>query len=1137
MSDAKKFRFVSPGIFLNEVDQSYLSAQPTVVGPVIIGRTEKGPGMIPVKVGTFSEFVNIFGNPIAGNGAVDDVWRDGNFTSPTYGAYAAQAYLRAGVGPVTFVRLMGTQHPAATLDTGEAGWTTTKVPDTNKDANGGAYGLYVWPSSSSDTYGYKELTTGSLAAIWYMDSGSLPVLSGNTVNAGGAERPFEGPAIPIKSDASGQFKVRVLRGFGSAAATLADAIDCAGVGDPHAFTMTVPTTAGGDGVAHIFLIGTDSQINANEVATTFGISYETAGSDAGVASAMIAAINGVANAAVKYGAANIGASSLLAAGTLGVSAAAGSTSTNITLTMDRAGILGNVAVLTTGTGFAGSKLLTSTFTGGTDTEDENVTFSLNPDSDNFIRKMFNTNPIKVNSDLTENNRKYYWLGETYERHLTENNLNTSAVRYGMIAAVATSSLDGPHEKKMAYRDAMTGWFFAQNTSADYASYEYDNMTKLFKFAGINGHGQWLQNNIKISIDTIRASSNDNVPYGSFDVLVRRARDNDMAPEILERFSGCSLDPSSMDYVAIKIGDTFRDWDDDEDRYRTFGNYPNRSKFIRIIMEEDVDMGAADASLLPFGVYGPPRYNMLNFYSASVGPEDSAAIDNGYAETVGKIPHIYTSQGTRFANVFATGYDFGTASIHFPAVGIRSTGQQDGATPTKNAYFGLHTGKTGSSAVFDPSYPDYLRSLGEGQPAAWTDTWDLTNYGEALEPQWTFSLDEIVVSTDTGFASSSPTKLIKSATWTSGSLKANTSWNAIGADSLGLVRYQNILDSNINRFSSPLFGGFDGFDIKERDPFRNSLLDDSSTETESYSYYTVKRAINTVADSEVVECNAISVPGLTEETLTKYLIDVCEERADSLGIIDVKGGFQPRHEVDYTTTISSRRGNTATVISNMKARNLNNSYGCCYYPWVTVRDSVNSTMLKVPPSVVALGVMANTERKADVWFAPAGFQRGGLSQGAAGLVVTGVETKLTSKNRDDLYDININPIASFPREGIVVFGQKTLQAQRSALDRINVRRLMLYVKKGISQISSTTLFQPNVQATWSGFKNRADAFLGDVKIRFGVDDYKVVLDGTTTTPDLIDQNIMYAKIYVKPTRAIEFIAIDFIITKSGASFAD
>ena len=278
-----------------------------------------------------------------------------------------------------------------------------------------------------------------------------------------------------------------------------------------------------------------------------------------------------------------------------------------------------------------------------------------------------------------------------------------------------------------------------------------------------------------------------------------------------------------------------------------------------------------------------------------------------------------------------------------------------------------------------------------------------------------------------------------------------------------------------------------------------------------------------------------MPGLTEPTLTKYLIDVCEERADALGIIDIENGFQPRHESN--STIASRKGDLAQALTTFKARNLNNSYGCAYYPWVTIRDSVNGTYLKVPPSVVALGTMANTERTADVWFAPAGFQRGGLSQGAAGLVVTGVETRLTSQNRDDLYDMNINPIASFPREGIVVFGQKTLQAERSALDRINVRRLMLYVKKGISMISSTTLFQPNVRQTWDGFKRRADSFLADVKIRFGVDDYRVILDGTTTTPDLIDQNIMYAKIYIKPTRAIEFIAIDFIITKSGASFND
>ena len=273
----------------------------------------------------------------------------------------------------------------------------------------------------------------------------------------------------------------------------------------------------------------------------------------------------------------------------------------------------------------------------------------------------------------------------------------------------------------------------------------------------------------------------------------------------------------------------------------------------------------------------------------------------------------------------------------------------------------------------------------------------------------------------------------------------------------------------------------------------------------------------------------------EREITKYLIDTCETRADALAVIDLKGGFTPRAESN--SAASARKGDLVTVINNIKARNLNSSYGCAYYPWVKVRDDQTGAIVAMPPSVVALGVLANTERASDVWFAPAGFNRGGLSQGAGGLTVTGVEQKLTSRNRDDLYEVNVNPIASFPAEGIVVFGQKTLQATPSALDRINVRRLMIFVKRGISRIASTTLFQPNVSATWNDFKSRADSFLADVKIRFGVDDFRVILDDTTTTPDLVDRNIMYAKVFIKPTRAIEFIAIDFVITRSGASFDD
>ena len=188
-------------------------------------------------------------------------------------------------------------------------------------------------------------------------------------------------------------------------------------------------------------------------------------------------------------------------------------------------------------------------------------------------------------------------------------------------------------------------------------------------------------------------------------------------------------------------------------------------------------------------------------------------------------------------------------------------------------------------------------------------------------------------------------------------------------------------------------------------------------------------------------------------------------------------------------------------------------------------------------MVALGTFASSDAQSAPWFAPAGFTRGGLSEGSSGLSVVGVTHKFTSRDRDDLYDVDVNPIASFPAEGIVIFGQKTLQAFDSAVDRINVRRLMIFVKKRVSFIASRLLFDNNVEATWNRFKSQVEPLLGSIRSGGGLSDFRVVLDETTTTPDLVDRNIMYAKIFLKPARAIEFIAIDFVITRSGASFDD
>ena len=191
--------------------------------------------------------------------------------------------------------------------------------------------------------------------------------------------------------------------------------------------------------------------------------------------------------------------------------------------------------------------------------------------------------------------------------------------------------------------------------------------------------------------------------------------------------------------------------------------------------------------------------------------------------------------------------------------------------------------------------------------------------------------------------------------------------------------------------------------------------------------------------------------------------------------------------------ADRIGTTPTnAATALKDRRVDSSYGATFYPWVQTRDEMTGQLVWIPPTVAMLGVLASSERKSQLWFAPAGFNRGGLTDGAAGIPITNVSERLTSKERDTLYEARINPIASFPSTGIVVFGQKTLQERRSALDRINVRRLVIYLKKQISILSTQILFEQNVQSTWNRFIGLVKPFLSGVQTQLGITDYRLIL---------------------------------------------
>jgi phage tail sheath protein FI len=209
--------------------------------------------------------------------------------------------------------------------------------------------------------------------------------------------------------------------------------------------------------------------------------------------------------------------------------------------------------------------------------------------------------------------------------------------------------------------------------------------------------------------------------------------------------------------------------------------------------------------------------------------------------------------------------------------------------------------------------------------------------------------------------------------------------------------------------------------------------------------------------------------------------------------------------------------------------LDNNYGGTYFPDVFINDPINNQVVKVPASVAALGTLAFNDKVSFPWFAPAGFNRAGLD------FVVNVENRLTSEDRDTLYDARINPIAVFPRAGFVIFGQKTLQMAKSALDRINVRRLMLEVKRQVVRVADKLLFEPNTSQTRARFISQVTPLLALIQAQAGVEQFKVVMDETNNTAEDVESNKLNGRIVVVPTRAVEFIAVDFIITNSGVSF--
>jgi len=324
-----------------------------------------------------------------------------------------------------------------------------------------------------------------------------------------------------------------------------------------------------------------------------------------------------------------------------------------------------------------------------------------------------------------------------------------------------------------------------------------------------------------------------------------------------------------------------------------------------------------------------------------------------------------------------------------------------------------------------------------------------------------------------------------------------------------------------KFVVPLQFGFDG--SNPATPFKtgpnilgsNTQGFDCSSGTASGSI-AYKRAINAIGNPDEFDINLLVTPGVIHglhSAVTNHAISKVESRADAFYIMDAAG---------YGDAIS-------TVKATIKS--LDTNYAGTYFPWVKIEDRDTGRPVWVPPSVVLPGVISYTDQVAHEWFAPAGLNRGGLT------TVLEAKTRLTHAERDDLYENRINPIASFPGQGVVVFGQKTLQSKPSALDRINVRRLLIALRKFIASASRYLVFEQNNTALRNRFMNIVNPYLEQVQQNSGLSAFRVVMDDSNNTPDVVDRNQLVGQIFIQPTRTAEFIVLDFIVQPTGATFPE
>ena len=765
---------------------------------------------------------------------------------------------------------------------------------------------------------------------------------------------------------------------------------------------------------------------------------------------------------------------------------------------------------------------------GTNTDYPNIiTASFDPDAPNYFGNMLNKDPYKI-EEAGHYLYADYVIDTAFATVTGANSLaGTITAGYEPVAFMITGSAARNSGSTTApdfenfedrYKAPKSPWVISQKFGG--------KPENLFRIHSLDD-GTWANSKLKYTIENITPGTDAN-PYGVFDLVVRSWDDTDKDKVIYEAFRSLSLNPSSARFIGKVIGDinTFFNWDASigNQKIVTEGDNVNISKYIRVEIAEKVNNEELDPSALPFGFRGAPHlvtsgsaplasYSSASMYSVASPLQNTIQMPVPFREnlTLGSTNKVVDKS-------FCWGVQFN---------------RKTSATEPNGSVLQNETLKN-----FSLYYPDYhtdfmnvIVSNNEGTPdTAANGILDADRFNNNL-----FTLSNVKI-TYTPDAPSSTTGEANVQTMVSWSYVRTGNVTADGTTYREL-RASDLSDSAVRQVAKFTFfsqGGFNGVRIFNQSAYE--MTDKAVTEemdntnrgvTEGPTVTAYDKAIDVISDSTETDIQLLVIPGIKNSIITDKAILNIENRLDAFYIMDVPT-YDSSNEVvfDYDDQISSVR----YTITNFQNRGLNSSYGAAYFPDVKLRDEFTGTTRTVAASTAVLGAFGKNDAIGYPWFAPAGFTRGALP--------TTQETvlRLNRQNLDDLQEANINPIVAFPgSEGVVVWGQKTLLDKESQLERVNVRRLMIELRRRVRKIANRIIFEPGRAETLANFENLVRPILKQIQDQNGVSKYLVKIDTTTTTQADIENRTIRGKILVAPTKTLEFLDISFVLT-NNANFA-